>query len=330
MHWLRPIPADAARGIALFLGMFALLNLLGGARHEGLAANRWWVDLWPLPALPAGLLVLAAALLLLAYGLRPAAAPWRRAATAIAVGALMLVALLNAVGFYKLLLGGAISSRVPLSFSLLVCAALGVVLWSVLRAPAPGGFGDLALTAMAVGLCLVAFPLAQMVLFGKTDYRRPADAVVVFGARVYADGRPSDALADRTRTGCRLYLDGLVDSIVFSGGPGDGAVHETECMKRIALDMGVPEDSIILDPGGVNTRATIRNTGALARSCGIGRVLAVSHFYHLPRVKLCFGRAGVEAYTVPAKESHTLTKLPVFMLREVGAFWVYYVRAVVG
>ena len=62
---------------------------------------------------------------------------------------------------------------------------------------------------MAVAFaCLAIFPLAQMFFFGKTDYRRPADAAVVLGARVYADGRLSDALADRVRTACQLYRDG--------------------------------------------------------------------------------------------------------------------------
>jgi len=56
---------------------------------------------------------------------------------------------------------------------------------------------------LAGGLMLLAaFPLALMLFFGNTDYRRPADAVVVFGARVYASGKLSDALEDRIRTGC--------------------------------------------------------------------------------------------------------------------------------
>ena len=30
-------------------------------------------------------------------------------------------------------------------------------------------------------VCVVAFPLAQMYLFGKTDYSRPADVIIVLG-----------------------------------------------------------------------------------------------------------------------------------------------------
>ena len=180
--------------------------------------------------------------------------------------------------------------------------------------------------AGTVGACGVIFPLAQMFFFGKTDYRRPADAVVVFGARAYADGRPSDALADRVRTGCRLYLDGWAGRVVFSGGPGDGAVHETEAMRRMALDMGVPADAILLDPAGVSTAATVRNTGPLFERHHIRTVLAVSHAYHLPRIKMSYRRAGWDVRTVPARETYTLRSLPLLMGREVVAFWAYYFR----
>jgi uncharacterized SAM-binding protein YcdF (DUF218 family) len=173
---------------------------------------------------------------------------------------------------------------------------------------------------------MVGLPFAQMFCFGPTDYRRPADAIVVFGARVYADGRVSDALADRVRTGCELYKDGLAKRIIFSGGPGDGDVHETEAMRAMALKLGVPAQAIMLDRDGINTRATVSNTCAMFEDSEIRRVLAVSHFYHLPRIKMSYQRQDLEVYTVPAKESYTLTAMPYFMARETAALWVYYLR----
>jgi uncharacterized SAM-binding protein YcdF (DUF218 family) len=174
---------------------------------------------------------------------------------------------------------------------------------------------------------IVSVPLGQMFCFGKTDYRRPADVAVVFGARVYADGRPSDALSDRVRTACRLYSQGLTQKLLFSGGPGDGAIHETESMKRMAISLGVKPQDIILDPHGSNTEATVRNTKLIFDTLHPGRVLVVSHFYHLPRIKLAYKRAGIEVYTVPAKETYLLGQLPYNMAREVVALWVYYLNA---
>lgn len=174
--------------------------------------------------------------------------------------------------------------------------------------------------------CVVIFPFAQMLFFGKTDYRRPADIAVVLGARVYADGRPSDALADRVRTACNLYRNGTVKKLLFSGGPGDGSIHETEGMKRMAIQLGVKPEDILLDAHGVNTQATVKNTEVVFQQLHASRILVVSHFYHLPRIKLAYHREGWEVYTVPAKESYLLRQMPFNIAREVAALWVYYFR----
>jgi uncharacterized SAM-binding protein YcdF (DUF218 family) len=174
-------------------------------------------------------------------------------------------------------------------------------------------------------MCDPLSPLAD-VRFGETDYRRRADAAVVLGARVYADGRPSDALADRVRTACRLYQEGFAKKLIMSGGPGDGAIDETESMKRMAVSLGVRAGDVLLDKAGLNTQATARNTQPLFNQLHASRVLVVSHFYHLPRIKLTYQRAGMEVFTVPAHESYILRQLPYNMLREVAAFWTYYLR----
>ena len=45
----------------------------------------------------------------------------------------------------------------------------------------------------------------------------------------------SDALADRMRTGVELIQQGHADTLIVSGGPGDGDVHETEAMRDFAV-----------------------------------------------------------------------------------------------
>jgi uncharacterized SAM-binding protein YcdF (DUF218 family) len=337
-----PTWTAVSRGLALFLGGFTLLNLAGDLVARGFDANLWWIDLgtaphpsWvrsgrlPPPAVAA--ILAGAAVLLVAFGARPLAGRLRLIATAAACGTLLLGALENVALFYRIVAGGSVRLGIPVPLSLLVALALLSILAGVLkcsRSNRPPPRCHRILTAATVGAALVAFPLLQMVLFGKTDYRRPADAAVVFGARAYADGRPSTALADRVRTACELYSEGLAGKLVFSGGPGDGPVHETEAMRRLAVSLGVPEADIILDPEGLSTGATVRNTTALFEREGWTRILAVSHFYHLPRVKMTYGRAGREVFTVPAKESRVLRRFPYLIAREVVAIWAYYAGGV--
>jgi vancomycin permeability regulator SanA len=148
----------------------------------------------------------------------------------------------------------------------------------------------------------------------------------VLGARVYSDGRLSDALADRVATACALYRQGYAGKLVMSGGPGDGFFDEPTAMKNAAVRLGVREEDILLDPAGLNTAATVKNTERMFAELHISSVLVVSHFYHLPRVKMAYARVGREVYTVPAKESYLLRQMPYNMVREVAALWVYYLK----
>ena len=312
-----------ARGLALFLGGLSLLNLLGHLRSTHLDANLWWIDLHWLPQSLANFLLVVCSVFLFAFGVLPPKSLWRRFATISGAAALGFIALLNVAQFYFLLARGIVHAGMPIPLSLFTAASLALILVATLRSFPSGRL----LPALAVcASCIAVFPLFQMLCFGKTDYRRSADVIVVLGARTYADGRPSQALADRVRTACRLYQKGLAGKLIFSGGPGDGAVHETEAMKQMALGLGVKEEDILLDKFGLNTQATVKNTEALFSELHASRILVVSHFYHLPRIKLAYQRDGWEVYTVPAKESYILRQLPYNMAREVAALWVYYLR----
>lgn len=318
-----------ARGLALFLGLFSLLNVLGEWRFPGFDANLWWLDLRPMSPASSRFLLGLSGLALVVWGTHRSSGRWVRLPALAAALVLLAYSIRNVGQFWRLWSQGTIDPGFPLPFSLLVAIALAFVVLGMLRPLTRPGVVEWMTAVLTVLLCLVLFPLGQMMCFGKTDYRRPADAAVVFGARAYADGRPSDALTDRIRTGCDLYREGLVRWLVFSGGPGDGAVHETEAMRRTAVDLGVPAAAVVLDTGGVNTQATVQNTVPMFRDRGWHRVLAVSHFYHLPRIKMTYQREGVEVYTVPAREFYTLTQMPFFMVREIAAQWVYYLRPLV-
>jgi len=63
---------------------------------------------------------------------------------------------------------------------------------------------------------------------------------------------------------------------------------------------------------------------------GTHRILAISHFYHLPRVKLAYQQEGWDVFTVPARSDRTLLKLPVFMARETVALFKYYFEPIVS
>jgi vancomycin permeability regulator SanA len=315
-----------ARILALFIGLFIAINLLGNVLWPGFDANVWWIHFasWvPAWLVKNSLAISATALIIFAFRNRQR---WQRARfTAVIAAALAIIAFINSISFYWLLATGRIAGF-PLPLSLVVCGAL---IW-IARAgwsEAPSDERAPRWILVAGSACLFAtFPLALMLFFGNTDYRRPADAVVVFGARAYKDGRLSDALQDRIRTACEIYRAGLVKRLVLSGGKGDGPITEAEAMRNYALKHGVRAEDMFIDNQGVNTEATVRDTTPLFAQWHAKRVLAVSHFYHLPRVKLAYQRAGVEVCTVPARQGRFLGQIPYNMAREVAAFWDYYLK----
>lgn len=273
--------------------------------------------------------------------------PVRRRSMAVGVGVGLVglagVALLNAAGFYRLVGAGVLATAwpVPLSIPLAIYIGLHVALCLRPRHLAARRGDGLPLPSQAgrglafahVGAFALAGALAALWLgvvfyvhsLGLTDYRRRADAIVVLGARVYADGRPSEALAERVLTAAALYREGLAPRLVVSGGTGESGHSEARVMRAIAMGAGVPADAIIEDPDGVSTEATADNVEAMARRHGIRSVLAVSHYHHLPRIKLLFTRRGLPCFTVRADEGETLLRgTPYYVLRETAALsWAF-------
>lgn len=317
----RPIARALAASFAIFLMASVVIEWT-----RGVEAAAWALDMGRF-GLAGGVVQLLLGATLLAYAAKPSMSTARRVTTVTMIALAAACALLDGVRYEWLLASGRLASGTPLAFSFLVFLTLFVVMLGAWRVPTrPGRFGRLRF-ALVLAVAAAGFPLTQMFTFGLTDYRRPADAVVVFGARVYADGRPSDALHDRVRTACELYRSGLVSRLILSGGPGDGPVSEPEAMRVMAVGLGVPASACILDGGGLNTRATLDNARSIAQREGFQRVLAVSHFYHLPRIKLLSQRLGLAVYTVPAPQGDPLVQLPRFIAREAAACWAYYLRS---
>jgi len=313
-----------ARGLALFLGGFSLLNLLRETLIDRFDANIWWIDLRDLQTWLATPLLLLFSLVLLAFGVFPTMRTGRRRLLLATTSIVGVFVVRDIATFYYLLLEQRIVTDIPLPFSLLMIVALTMVVYVAAFDGRHTERTERRLPILAtVVACMITFPLMQIVCFGRTDYRRHADAVVVLGARTYADGRLSISLADRVRKGVELYRKGYVHTVIFSGGPGEGSVHETEAMRALAINMGVSDRDIILDRNGLDTRATARNTVRLARHDRIGRVLAVSNFYHLPRIKMSFQQEGRQVYTVPADDT-IWTATPRQIAREILGLWAYY------
>jgi uncharacterized SAM-binding protein YcdF (DUF218 family) len=283
-----------------------------------------------------------------------AAAVARRAAEAIAAGALLgwgaglrlgrartpvaafvaavaALAAFDAARFYVALARGTVASIAWVPASAFAAIALGGLAAAILRDVAPPEPWTLRRGVQLGGAALTALllvPLAELATFGVSRYERPADRAIVFGARAYRNGTPSEALADRVDEAANLYKKGLVKKLFLSGGVDPRVrVSEAEVMRARAEADGVPADAIELDEAGNDTRATVENAARSMRAQGDTSALVVTHWFHEPRAKVLFDAAGVRTFTVPARMRRRLLAEPYFVAREIAAHYVALARA---
>lgn len=107
-----------------------------------------------------------------------------------------------------------------------------------------------------------------------------ADAIIVLGAKVHEDGRPSLMLKDRLDCAYNLYRLGLAPKIICSGDHGQESYDETGNMKVYLVSKGVSPDDIFEDHAGFATYDTVYRAGYIF---GVTRACYVSQKYHLYR-----------------------------------------------
>lgn len=123
------------------------------------------------------------------------------------------------------------------------------------------------------------------------------DAIVVFGASVFADATPSDILADRLEVAVDLFKAGASDAIIVSGDNRDSHYNESDAMKSYCVEMGVPADCVLVDRAGYDTYASVWRAQNIY---GADSVILVTQGYHLYRAIAIAQGLGMEAYGIAA------------------------------
>lgn len=160
-----------------------------------------------------------------------------------------------------------------------------------------------AVGAALFALFVASFAVIQIGVIGRGMEYDPeaaeADYVLVLGARVYEDGRPSAALAAR----CDVaggFLAGHPDAqAILCGGQGANEPRtEAETMFDYMTGAGVDPSRLLLESESSNTIENIANaremTGAGARTA------VITSDYHLARARRLMLHAGLDPVGVPA------------------------------
>lgn len=118
-----------------------------------------------------------------------------------------------------------------------------------------------------------------------------APVVMVLGARVYADGRPSPFLAERLELARRLYDSGRAGAILVSGDNGQQEYNEVDPMRLWLIERGVPPRKVVGDYAGFDTYDSCVRAREIF---GVTAMTVVTQGFHIDRAVTLCRRAGIE------------------------------------
>lgn len=142
-----------------------------------------------------------------------------------------------------------------------------------------------------------------------------ADCILILGAGVWDDGRPSHMLEDRLLQGIQLYENGASDRLLMSGDHGSKEYDEVNVMKQFAIERDIISEHIFMDHAGFSTYESLYRARDIFKA---EKIIIVTQKYHLYRALYIAEKLGLEAYGV-ASDPRQYTGQEIRDLREVLA-----------
>jgi vancomycin permeability regulator SanA len=118
-------------------------------------------------------------------------------------------------------------------------------------------------------------------------------AIVIFGAAVLADGRPSPTLARRIAYAARAAAAYPQAPVLCSGAVGRVGPSEASVMAAALEAQGVAAVRLTLDEASCDTLQSVVAAARFVRAGGYEGCVVCSDRYHIPRIRLLLGALGV-------------------------------------
>ena len=171
-------------------------------------------------------------------------------------------------------------------------------------------------------LVILSLVILNMAIIARTEGRifdpdalpdgASYDCILILGAGVRADGSPTPMLNDRLLTGVKSYLSDCAPLVIVSGDSEKEGYSETDTMKRVLTENGVPGENIICDGYGLSTYDSIWRAKEVY-SCK--KILIITQKYHLHRALYIAEKMGLEADGCNAS-LQSYAKQPIYSTRE--------------
>ncbi len=168
------------------------------------------------------------------------------------------------------------------------------------------------LSVGALTLCMPLFSLLFVLSQFSGNASFPIECAIVFGSAVHGGSEAGPGIRRRTEAAAALYEEGKVQTLIVSGGIGEGnRLSEAEVMQKEALELGVEAEDIRIEKEATSTWENIKFVQPLAENCS--SIVAVSDRYHLARIRVAAVRQNLDIQVYPAAPPEN----PLFEFREV-------------
>src|SRR3954462_12077501 len=160
----------------------------------------------------------------------------------------------------------------------------------------------------------------------RHDSRPSSDAIVVLGSAQY-NGVPSSIFEARLEHAKNLYEAGVAPVIVTVGGKATGdQFTEAEAGRDYLANAGVPSDSLLAVPEGVDTLESMRAVSKTFDERGWQSAVLVTDPWHAMRAERMAEDSGIEVQSSPTRQGPAVqTRATQFryILRETAAYLLY-------
>jgi uncharacterized SAM-binding protein YcdF (DUF218 family) len=306
--WLA-VSRGAGFGLAILLG----LNLMEVFVHSTSAVENWLTDLSPLSQ-PMGITVLAmASTSLLMFGMRPALPGPVQFAT------FLFVAVFTGFCGHELWQISRIVSEPDRTMAMIqplgILMLFAVSTVGILAGNSDAARGHSSWVSIFVStiLTILCFAVVTVQSGGLSDVK-PSEAVptvLVIGGQQNANGELFEEMTNRVTTGCRLITEKSGDQLLLVGG------SETQAMKALALESKVPEEKIEVNSESGDIESAIHIAASQINDKSDKRLIIVSHWFELTRIRITAKRAGLEVTAIAAEHKHALFNQNLRVAREV-------------
>ncbi|WP_346663438.1 YdcF family protein [uncultured Merdimonas sp.] len=128
------------------------------------------------------------------------------------------------------------------------------------------------------------------------------DCALVCGFHAMEDGTPSPVMKKRVEKAVELWKERKVRYLLLSGGAVANSRVEAEVMKKYALELGVPEQYLILEKRADCTYRNLKYGAATMKNCGFADCAVVTSGWHLRKADHYARKAGLRYVMVRADE----------------------------